>query len=100
MIVNIDQHFIMRIRERVDQTLSESDIKNYTLDALEFGLKMPDILNKKFKQHLFRLLKKYNYTSDFRILDGYVFVFDAFTATAITIYPVPYWAIYEREFRG
>lgn len=98
--ITIDKHFIERIKDRManGEDLNESDIKNSVLDAIEFGLKLCDVMNKRYKQYLIGLLKKYNYTSDFRILDGYVYVFDAFTSTAITIYPVPYWATYERNY--
>lgn len=98
--ITIDEHFIERIRSRMvnGERMTDLDIKNYVLDAIDFGLKMCDVMNLKYKQYLIGLLKKYNHTSDFRILDGYVCVFDAFTSTAITIYPVPYWATYEKNY--
>ena len=97
--ITLDKHFIERIRERMmDDNMSETDMKNYVLDAIKFGLKICDVMNKRYKQYLLGILKKYKYTSDIRILDGYVYVFDAFTSTAITIYQVPYWATFEKNY--
>ena len=98
--ITIDKHFMERIRARMinGEKMTDLDIKCYVLDAIDFGLKMCDVMNLKYKQYLIGLRKKYNHTCDFRILDGYVYVFDAFTSTAITIYPVPYWATYEKNY--
>lgn len=94
------EHFIEQIKNRMlnGEHLTDHDIKNCILDAIEFGLKLCDVMNRRYKQYLIGLQKKYKHTCDFRILDGYVYVFDAFTSTAITIYPVPYWASYEKNY--
>lgn len=97
--ITLDKHFIERIRERMmDDTMSEDDMRDYVHDAITYGLKICDVMNRRYKQYLLGILKKYKYSSDIRILDGFVYVFDAFTATAITVYRVPYWATYERNY--
>ena len=96
----ISKHFFDRIRERMlhDGHLTNGEIIDCVLDARDFGLRMQEVLNRKYKQYLMGIYKKYGHDMEIRILDGYVYVFNATMSEAITFYPVEYYATYERNY--
>ena len=57
--ITLDKHFIERIRERMmDDTMSEDDMRDYVHDAITYGLKIYDVMNRRYKQYLLGILKK------------------------------------------
>ena len=84
--INISDHYADRFRERMAHS---KRIEKFAYDAYEFGQAEDNISNKLFRKYLKNIGNKYNHTCTFRIYKGFVHVFDAFTATAITVYRVP-----------
>lgn len=88
--IYISEHYVDRFRERIART---KRIEKFANDAYTFGETANTIEDKRFRKYLNNVEKKYSHTCAFRIYKGFVHVFDAFTATAITVYRVP------REYR-
>ena len=97
--LSISGHGEERVHERVgDDYFTDEEIDMMTEIAASHGLSHSGVLNRRYKQYLYGLLRKYKYTSSFKIYGGYTFVFDAFTSTLITMYPVPEYAVYEKRY--
>ncbi len=84
--VRISEHYVDRFRERIAHTRR---IEKFANDAYAFGKTENTIEDKRFRKYLNNIGNKYNHICAFRIYKGFVHVFDAFTATAITVYRVP-----------
>ena len=98
--IKMKQHFIDRSRERIDPDLTMTEIKDYAIDALKYGLKIKEVKTGKLRRKLMDCQKNYGYTSDARIIDGLIFIFDIYTSTALTVYRVPWYATYEQNYEG
>ena len=84
--INISDHYADRFRKRIART---KRIEKFANDAYEFGQTENNIDNKRFRKYLKNIENKYKHTCAFRIYKGFVHVFDAFTATTITVYRIP-----------
>ena len=84
--ISVSSHYVDRFRERIART---KRIEKFANDAYEFGQTENSVGNKSFRKYLNNIDDKYNHTCAFRIYKGFVHVFDAFTATAITVYRIP-----------
>lgn len=98
--IKISEHGEERISERAGENycFTDEEIDTMTAVAVWHGLNHSGVLNRRYKQYLYGLLKKYKYTCSFKIYGGYTFVFDAFTSTLITMYPVPDYAVNEKRY--
>ena len=84
--ITVSDHYADRFRERIART---KRIEKFANDAYEFGQTENTVDNKCFRKYLNNIENKYEHTSTFRIYKGFVHVFDAITATAITVYRIP-----------
>lgn len=99
--IRFSSHAYERARDHMGEdyeALSNKEIEDYYLDAVDFGLQSNEVNNIRLRNLLEGRSKKYHRMNDFRIFGGYIYVFDAFTSTAITMYPVPDYATYEKAY--
>ena len=84
--IYVSEHYVDRFRERIART---KRIEKFANDAYEFGQTENSVDNKRFRKYLKNIENKHKHTCAFRVYKGFVHVFDAFTATAITVYRIP-----------
>jgi hypothetical protein len=98
--INIYQHPLDRLQERnlFEGGLTLEESEEVIDEAVRYGLKMNGIKSLRLKRYLNRISKKYGYVSDYRIIYGMIFVFNAFTSTIITVLSVPDYAPYEQHY--
>lgn len=80
------------------ESLSNEKINEYCTTAEACGLDSKSIKNRRLRQYLARIAKKYNYTSEYRIFGGFIFIISKESHTVITIYSVPDYAVYEKNY--
>ena len=99
-IITVGEHAKDRTREHVldGEHLPDWQIIEMFFIASCFGLDKNTIKNRRLRQYLTRIAKKYNYTSFYKIYGGFVFIFDAISWTGITMYPVPDYAKFELNY--
>lgn len=99
-VLNVCEHAQNRARMRMfgGRSLSNEKINEYCATAEARGLDSNTIKNRRLRQYLTRIAKKYNYMSEYRIFGGYIFIISKESRTVITIYSVPEYAVYEKNY--
>lgn len=99
-IITVGEHAKDRTREHFQhgERLYDWQIIEMFFIASCFGLDKNTIKNRRLRQYLARITKKYSYTSYYKIYGGFVFIFDAISLVGITMYPVPDYAKYELNY--
>ena len=84
--IAISDHYAKRFRQRVART---KRIEKFAKDAYMLGEEVDSVADKRFRKYLENIETRYWHTCSLRTHKGYIHVFDALTATAITVYRVP-----------
>lgn len=84
--INISNHYVHQYRKRIART---KRVEKFANDAYNLGDLVNDIGDRRFRKYLNNKEENHKHTCTFRVYKGFIHVFDAFTATAITVYRVP-----------
>lgn len=84
--INISSHYAEQYRKRIART---KRVEKFANDAFNFGNPVNNIEDKRFRKYLNNKEANHKHTCALRVYKGFIHVFDAFTATAITVYRVP-----------
>ena len=84
--IQISEHYADRFRKRIART---DRIEKFANEAYMHGESMDEVSDARLRKYLKNKDEEYSCTSIYRVYKGFIHVFNAFTATAITVYRVP-----------